>query len=62
MSAKQIGALIAIIACAVGAVGLLLGLDRSIGVGIAVIGIVIGAGVARGNFSSSSHPPAAKRH
>ena len=53
---KRLGAVIAISASAVAATGILLGLTNLwVTAGIAVIGIVIGAGIARGKFVSA--PP-----
>ena len=54
MSSKQIGVLITVGASALGAILLVLGVAaREVGVGIAVIGIVVGTGVARGYFTAS---------
>jgi hypothetical protein len=61
MSSKQIGVLIAVGASAIGAILLVLGAAaREVGVGIAVIGIVIGTGVARGNLAASLRPTSKK--
>ncbi len=60
MSSKQIGILITVGACALAAIALVLGLaERAVAVGVAVIGILIGTGVARGHFASS-HPTVKK--
>ena len=57
---KTIGAAIAIAAAMFAAIGLVaVHLSSPIAVGIAVIGIVIGTGVARGSFSST--PDTTKR-
>jgi hypothetical protein len=57
---RKIGAAIAIVAALFAAVGLMaVHISSPIAVGIAVIGIVIGTGVARGNFSST--PDTTKR-
>jgi uncharacterized membrane protein YphA (DoxX/SURF4 family) len=54
MSSKQIGVVITVGASALAAIALVLGLaERAVAVGVAVIGIVIGTGVARGNFTAS---------
>ena len=53
---KSLGAVIAISASAVAATGILLGLTNLwVTIGIAVIGIVVGAGIARRKFASA--PP-----
>jgi hypothetical protein len=49
---RQLGTAITLIAAGGAAFGLITGhLSITVAVGIAVIGMVIGAGVARGNFS-----------
>ena len=53
---KSLGAVIAIGASAGAAAGILLGLTNLwVTIGIAIIGIVIGTGIARGKFASA--PP-----
>jgi hypothetical protein len=50
---RKIGAAIAFVAAVIAVIGLVAAhLSGPIAVGIAVIGIVIGTGVARGSFSS----------
>ena len=52
ISEKRAGAAIAILAAIIAAAGLMFGhLAVSTGVGVAVVGILIGTGVARGKFS-----------
>ena len=56
---KKIGAAVALVTALIAAIGLLVGyFSIQPAVGLAVVGIVIGAGVARGAFSSR---PAAKK-
>ena len=58
---KKIGAAIALATAIVAAIGLLTGyFSVQPAVGLAVVGIVIGTGVARGAFSST--PDAARKH
>ena len=58
---KKIGAAFALATAIVAAIGLLTGyFSVQPGVGLAVVGIVIGTGVARGAFSGS--PDAAKKN
>jgi uncharacterized membrane protein (UPF0136 family) len=57
---KKIGAAVALVTALIAAIGLLVGyFDIQPAVGLAVLGIVIGTGVARGAFSST---PGAKRN
>ena len=56
---KKIGAAVALVTALIAAIGLLVGyFSIQPAVGLAVVGIVIGAGVARGAFSSR---PAVKK-
>ncbi|HTS35682.1 MAG TPA: hypothetical protein VMH04_08430 [Candidatus Solibacter sp.] len=58
---RKVGAAIALVCTSAAALGLVGGfLSITTAVGIAVIGIVIGTGVARGNFSST--PDTTKRN
>jgi len=60
-SAKRTGAAIAIFAAIIAAVGMtIFHLSIPIGCGIAVVGMLIGTGVARGKFSST--PDATKKN
>ena len=54
-SNKKIGAAVVLVTAVLAAVGLLTGYFHiQAGVGLAVVGIVIGTGVARGAFSTGS--------
>jgi len=58
---RKIGAAVALVTAIVAAIGLLTGyFNIQPAVGLAVVGIVIGTGIARGAFSST--PDASKRN